>query len=166
MTENYSVQFQLKVALVSSHCLIITMRIKLTVSPIEFCLARWKPPRLLYYNMCSPGVQSLKFRLRTFVGVETAALTFRTKQYSTSYSSQICYGKLFYNDFFLNHYTIALVNNFLKLLKCVVIETVLDLVKKRISYLDSLLSTGKRTILTSSRAVLNAVIAMHVHRQL
>ena len=70
--------------------------------------------------------------LRTFIGVETAALTFRTKQYSTSYSSHICYGKRFYNDFFLNHHTIALVNNFLRiqLLNCVVIETVLDLVKK------------------------------------
>ena len=38
--------------------------------------------------------------LRTFIGVETAALTFRTKQYSTSYSSHICYGKRFYNHFF------------------------------------------------------------------
>ena len=105
-------------------------------------------------------------QLRTFIGVETAALTFRTKQYSTSYSSHICYGKRFYNDFFLNHHTIALVNNCLKLLSCVVIETVLDLVKKRINYLNSLLSTRKRTILTSSRTVLNAMIAMHVHRQL
>ena len=104
--------------------------------------------------------------LRMFVGVETAALTFRTKQYSTSYSSHICYGKRFYNDFFLNHHTIALVNNFLKLLNCAVIETVLDLVKKRINYLNSLLSTRKRTILTSSRIVLNTMIAMHVHRQL
>ena len=73
----------------------------------------------------------LEMVLRTFIGVETAALTFRTKQYSTSYSSHICYGKRFYNDFFLNHHTIALVNNFLKLLNCVVIETVLDLVKKK-----------------------------------
>ena len=31
---------------------------------------------------------------------------------------------------FLNHNTIVLMNNFLKLLNCVVIETVLDLVKK------------------------------------
>ena len=68
--------------------------------------------------------------LRTFISVETAALTFRTKQYSTSYSSRICYGKRFYNDFFLNHHTIALVNNCLKLLSCVVIETALDLMKK------------------------------------
>ena len=68
--------------------------------------------------------------LRTFIGVETAALTFRTKQYSTSYSSHICYGKRFCNDFFLNHHTIALVNNCLKLLSCVVIETALDLMKK------------------------------------
>ena len=37
---------------------------------------------------------------------------------------------------------------------------------KRINYLNSLLSTRKRTILTSSRTVLNAMIAMHVHRQL
>ena len=29
-------------------------------------------------------------QLRAFIGVETAALTFRTKQYSTSYSSHIC----------------------------------------------------------------------------
>ena len=94
--------------------------------------------------------------------METAALTFRTKQYSTSYSSHICYGKRFYNDFFLNHHTIALVNNCLKLLSCVVIETALDLMKS----LNSLLSTRKRTILTSSRTVLNAMIAMYVHRQL
>ena len=97
--------------------------------------------------------------------METAALTFRTKQYSTSYSSHICYGKWFYNDFCLNHHTIALVNNCLKLLSCVVIETALDL-SKRINYLNSLLSTKKRTILTSSPTVLNAMIAMHVHSQL
>ena len=103
--------------------------------------------------------------LKDVIGVETAALTFRTKQYSTSCSCHICYGKRFYNDFFLNH-TIALVNNFLKLLNCMVIETVLDLVKKRINYFNSLLSTRKRTILTSSRTVLNAMIAMHVNRQL
>ena len=70
------------------------------------------------------------FILRTFIGVETAALTFRTKQYGISYSSHICYGKRFYNDFFLNHHTIALVNNCLKLLSCVVIETALDLIEK------------------------------------
>ena len=104
--------------------------------------------------------------LRTFIGVETAALTFRTKQYRTGYSSHICYGKRFYNDFFLNRHTIALVNNFLKLFNCVVIETVLDLVTKIIDYLNSLLSTRKRTISTSSRTVLNAMTAMHVHRQL
>ena len=68
--------------------------------------------------------------LRAFIGVETAALTFGTKQYSTSYSSHICYGKRLYNDFFLNHHTIALVNNCLKLLSCVVIEIALDLTKK------------------------------------
>ena len=34
----------------------------------------------------------------------------------------ICYGKRFYNDFFSNHSTIALVHNCLKLLSCVVIE--------------------------------------------
>ena len=93
------------------------------------------------------------------------SLTFRMKQYSTSYTSHICYSKRFYNDFFLNHHTIALVNNCLNLLSCVVIETALD-VMKRINYLNSLLSTRKRTILTSSRTVLNAMIAMHVHRQL
>ena len=68
--------------------------------------------------------------LRAFIGVETAALTFRTKQYSTSYSSHICYGKRFYNDFFLNHNTIALMRNCLKLLSCVVIETALDGIEK------------------------------------
>ena len=68
--------------------------------------------------------------LRAFIGVETAALTFRTEQYSTSYNSHICYGKRFYNDFFLNHNTIALVHNCLKLLSCVVIETALDGMKK------------------------------------
>ena len=68
--------------------------------------------------------------LRAFIGVETAALTFRTKQYSTSHSSHICCGKRFYNDFFLNHNTIALVRNCLKLLSCVVIETALDGMKK------------------------------------
>ena len=57
----------------------------------------------------------------------------------------ICYGKRFYNDFFLNHHTIALVHNCLKLLSCVVIETALDGMK-RINYLNSLLSTRKRTI--------------------
>ena len=70
------------------------------------------------------------FILRTFIGVETAALTFRTKQYRTSYSSHICHGKRFFNDFFSNHHTIALVNNCLKLISCVVIETALDLMKK------------------------------------
>ena len=68
--------------------------------------------------------------LRAFIGVETVALTFRTRQYSTSYSSHICYGKRFCNDFFLNHNTIALVRNCLKLLSCVVIETALDGMKK------------------------------------
>ena len=68
--------------------------------------------------------------LREFIGVETVALTFRTKQYSTSYSSHICYDKRFYNDFFLNHNTIALVRNCLKLLSCVVIETALDGMKE------------------------------------
>ena len=38
--------------------------------------------------------------LRASIGVETAVLTFRTKQYSTSYSSYICYDKQFCNDFF------------------------------------------------------------------
>ena len=59
--------------------------------------------------------------LRLFIGLETAALTFRTKQYSSSCSSHICYGKRFYNDFFLNHDTTTLVHNCLKLLRCVVI---------------------------------------------
>ena len=64
--------------------------------------------------------------LRAFIVVETAALTFKTKQYSTIYSSHICYGKRLYNDFFSNHNTIALVHNCLKLLSCVVIETAMD----------------------------------------
>ena len=64
--------------------------------------------------------------LRAFTGVETAALAFRTKQYNTSQSSNICYGKWFYKDFFLNHNKIALVHNCLKFLSCVVIETTLD----------------------------------------
>ena len=41
--------------------------------------------------------------LRVFIGMETAALTFRTKQYSTGHSSHICYGKHLCNDFLLNH---------------------------------------------------------------
>ena len=78
-------------------------------------------------------VESTKLKenahLRAFIGVETAALTFRTKQYSTIHSSYICYGKRFHNDFFLNHNTIELVHNCLKLLSCVVIETALDRMK-------------------------------------
>ena len=66
--------------------------------------------------------------LRAFIGVETGALTFRTKQYSTSYSSHICYSKGFCNVLFLNHNKIALVRNCLKLLSCV--ETALDGMKK------------------------------------
>ena len=81
-------------------------------------------------NFITSRIFGVKAQLRTFIGVETAALTFRTKQCSTSYSSHICYGKRFYNDFFLNHHTIALVNNCLKLLSCVGIETALDLMKK------------------------------------
>ena len=69
--------------------------------------------------------------LRTFIGMETAVLTFRTKQCSTCHSSHICYGKRFYNDFFLNHHTIALVNNCLIFLSCVIIKTALDLMKKK-----------------------------------
>ena len=38
--------------------------------------------------------------------------------------------ELFFNDFFLNHHTIVLVNNFLKLLSRVVIETALNLIRK------------------------------------
>ena len=68
--------------------------------------------------------------LRALFGVETTTLTFRTKLYSTSYSNHICCGKGFSNDFFLNHNTIALVRNCLKLLSCVVIETALDGMKK------------------------------------
>ena len=77
------------------------------------------------------GKNTLKNCLRAFIGVETAALTFRTKQYSISYSSHICYGKRFFNDFILNHNTTALMHNCLKfILSCVVIETALDGMKK------------------------------------
>ena len=80
------------------------------------------PKSDLYFAFC--------FILRAFIDVETATLTFRTKQYSTSYSTHICYSKRFYNDFFLNHNTMALMRNCLKLLSCVVIETALDGMKK------------------------------------
>ena len=59
-----------------------------------------------------------------------ALLNLRCGYYS--YSSHICYGKQFCNDFFLNHNTIALVRNCLKLLSCVVIETALDGMKESI----------------------------------
>ena len=79
-----------------------------------------------------PMTKDFQFsHLRVFIGVETMALTFRTKQYSTSCSSHICYGKRFYNDFFLNHNTIALVHICLKLLSCVVIEIALNGMKKK-----------------------------------
>ena len=48
-----------------------------------------------------------KNSLKAFIGVETASLTFGTKQYSTSYNSHICCGKRFCNDFFLNHNRVA-----------------------------------------------------------
>ena len=99
------------------------------------------------------------------MGVETASLTFRTKQYSTGYSSHICYGKRFYNDFFLNYHTIALMHYCLKLLSCVVIETALDGMKKNQLILTVSFQL-ENVHLTSSRTVLNAMIAMHVHRQL
>ena len=70
-------------------------------------------------------VSDIVNNLRAFIGVETAALTFRTKQYSTS-----THGKRFYNDFFQNHNTTAIVHNCLKLLSCVVTETALDGMKK------------------------------------
>ena len=90
--------------------------------------------------------------LRTFIGVETTALTFRTKQYITGYSSHICYGNRFYNDFFLNHHTIALVHNCLKLLSCVVIRDCFGRNEKESINLNSLLSTIKRTFnITSYR---------------
>ena len=97
--------------------------------------------------------------------METAALTLRTKQYSTGYSSHICYGKRFYNDFFLNHLTIVLVHNSLKLLSCVVIETALDRMKKNQLILTVSFQL-ENVHLTSSRTVLNAMIAMYVHTQL
>ena len=103
--------------------------------------------------------------LRTFTGVETAALTFRTKQYSTGYSSHIYYGKRFYNDFFLNHHTLALSHSCLKMLSCVAIETALDGMKKNQLILTVSFQL-ENVHLTSSRTVLNAMIAMHVNRQL
>ena len=48
--------------------------------------------------------------LRAFIGVETAALTFRTKQYSTSTAVISVMANIF-----LNHNKIALVRNFLKI---------------------------------------------------
>ena len=45
------------------------------------------------------GTWKLKL-LKAFIGVETVPLTFKTKQYITSYSGNVCYGKRFYNDFF------------------------------------------------------------------
>ena len=65
----------------------------------------------------SPDIclKAKEINLSAFISVETAALTFRTKHYSTSYSSHICYSKRFCNDFFLNHNTIALVDNCLKI---------------------------------------------------
>ena len=106
--------------------------------------------------------------LRAFIGVETAVLTFRKKQCSTCHSSHICYGKRFHNDFFLNHHTIALVNNCLIFLSCVIIETALDLI---------LIDEKKSIILTVSFQLENVPFniqsyrfgcndAMHVHRQL
>ena len=106
------------------------------------------------------------YALRTFIGVETAALTFRTKQYSTSYSSHICYGKRFCNDFFLNHHTIALVNNFLKLLNCVVIETVLDLVKKKRINNPTVSFQLENVPFNIQSYRFKCNDAMHVHRQL
>ena len=80
---------------------------------------------------CDPcKLEGRNFALKAFIGVETAALTFRTKQYNTSYSSHICYCKRSYNDFFSNHNTTGLVRNCLKLLSCVVIKTALDGMKK------------------------------------
>ena len=69
---------------------------------------------------------SPKDNFRAFIGVETVVFTFKRKQYSTIYFSDICYGKRFYTDLFLNHKTIALVHNCLKLLSRMDIETTLD----------------------------------------
>ena len=97
-------------------------------------------------NILGAIVAPCQIGLRAFIGVETAALSFRTKQYSTSCSSHICYGKRFYNDFIFNHKTKAFVHNCFKLLSCVVIETVLDGMKKNHLSQHSLLLTRKRTI--------------------
>ena len=95
--------------------------------------------------------------LRAFVGVETAVLTFRTKQCSTCHSSHICYGKRLYNDFFLDHHKIALVNNCIIFLSRVIIETTLDLMKKK-SIILTVSFQLETYHLTSSRTVLNAMM--------
>ena len=84
--------------------------------------------------------------LRAFIGVETAALTFITKQYSTSNSSHICHGKRFCNEFFLNHNTIALVHNCLRNNSAVWSLKLLWMDEKESIALNSLLSIRKRSI--------------------
>ena len=74
-----------------------------------------------FWILCSTGDRNYHSFQWSLHCVEIAALTFRTKRYSTSYGSHICYGKRFYNDSFLNHNTIALVRNCLKLLSCVAV---------------------------------------------
>ena len=101
----------------------------------------------------------------TIIRVETAVLTFRTKQCSTCHSSHTCYGKRFYNDFFLNHHTIALVNNCLIFLSCVIIETAFGLdEKKSIILTVSFQLENVPFNIQSYRFECND--AMHVHRQL
>ena len=118
----------------------------------------------LIYSWLNSFTRKKTAELRAFIGVETAALTFRMKQYSTSCSSHICYGKRFFNDFFLNHHTIALPHNCLNY--SVVWSLRLLWAECKISnYLKS--PFNKKTYhLTSSRTVLYAIIVMHVHRQL
>ena len=75
----------------------------------------WKPyPDKKFLIILLSELQLHYLTLRAFIGVETAALTFRTKQYKTGRSSHICYGKQFCNDFFLYHNTVALVHNCLR----------------------------------------------------
>ena len=54
--------------------------------------------------------------LRTLIGVETTAITIKTKWYSTCYSNHVCHGERFCNDYFLNYTIKVLVYNSLTLL--------------------------------------------------
>ena len=80
------------------------------------------------------------------IGVGTAVLAFRTKQYSTSHNSHICRGKQFCNDFFLNGNTIALVHNCLRNYSAVWLLKLLWTDEKESIILNGFLSLRKGTI--------------------